>query len=61
MQDSLTPLEDALFCEPNPVPVKTLLAEMGFCRPAFRLPLAEMLPRSKKRLFREAAKMRVIQ
>lgn len=61
MQDSLTPLEDALFCEPNPVPVKTLLAEMGFCRPAFRLPLAEMPPRSKKRLFREAAKMRVIQ
>ncbi len=60
MQDSLTPLENALFCETNPVPVKTLLAEMGFCRPAFRLPLVKMSPQNKKRLLCEAAKMRLI-
>ena len=61
MQDALTPLENALFCETNPVPVKTLLAEMGFCRPAFRLPLTGMSPSNKKRLMEEARKARVIQ
>ncbi len=33
------PLMNALFCEINPIPVKTLAAAMGLCCEEFRLPL----------------------
>jgi len=57
-QDILTPLEEALFCETNPVPVKTLLSYMGFCEPRFRLPLTAISERNGERLIAayEAAK-----
>ena len=34
-----------LFIETNPLPIKTALAEAGFCQEAFRLPLCEMRPK----------------
>ena len=53
-QDSLAPLEDALTCEVNPVPVKTLLASRKMCREEFRLPLGKMREENKKRLLETA-------
>ena len=35
-------LINALFCEVNPIPVKTAMAELGFCGEEMRLPLCEM-------------------
>jgi 4-hydroxy-tetrahydrodipicolinate synthase len=40
----LLPLNDALFLETNPVPVKTALGLMGKIDPEVRLPLAPMAP-----------------
>ncbi|MBE6562186.1 MAG: 4-hydroxy-tetrahydrodipicolinate synthase [Ruminococcaceae bacterium] len=47
---SLHPLIKALFCEINPIPVKTALAEMGFCNAEFRLPLCEMSEKNREYL-----------
>jgi 4-hydroxy-tetrahydrodipicolinate synthase len=38
----LMPLIDALGIEPNPIPVKWALAELGFCRADLRLPLTTL-------------------
>jgi 4-hydroxy-tetrahydrodipicolinate synthase len=43
-------LINALFCEVNPVPVKTAMAEMGWCDVEMRLPLCEMDDANKARL-----------
>ena len=43
-------LINALFCEVNPIPVKTAMAEMGFCDVEMRLPLCEMEDNTKARL-----------
>ena len=43
-------LINALFCEVNPIPVKTAMAEMGFCDIEMRLPLCEMEDNTKARL-----------
>ena len=43
-------LINALFCEVNPIPVKTGMAEMGFCDGEIRLPLCEMEEATKARL-----------
>ena len=43
-------LINALFCEVNPVPAKTAMAEMGFCDVEMRLPLCEMEDATKARL-----------
>ena len=43
-------LINALFCEVNPIPVKTAMAEMGFCGEEIRLPLCEMEENTKARL-----------
>ncbi|MDR1692930.1 MAG: 4-hydroxy-tetrahydrodipicolinate synthase [Oscillospiraceae bacterium] len=40
------PLMDALFCEVNPVPVKTAMNLMGLCSGELRMPLTEMLPKN---------------
>lgn len=54
IQDGLTATEKLLFCEPNPVPVKALLARMGLCRPDVRLPLTEMEKENARKLFAAA-------
>lgn len=42
IQEKLQSLNQALFIETNPIPVKTALAIMGHMREEFRLPLCEM-------------------
>jgi len=39
---TLYPLFKALFCETNPLPVKTAMAHLGWLDEVFRLPLCEM-------------------
>ena len=41
---------NALFCEVNPVPVKTAMAEIGYCDIEMRLPLCEMEDANKAKL-----------
>src|SRR5690606_6306735 len=43
-------LNDMLFIEVNPVPLKTALAHMGLCEARWRLPLGPMLPENEARL-----------
>ena len=43
-------LINALFCEVNPVPVKTAMGLMGLCTDEMRLPLCEMEENNKERL-----------
>ncbi len=50
MQLDYLRLINALFCEVNPVPVKTAMAEMGFCDVEMRLPLCEMEDANKAKL-----------
>ena len=45
-------LINSLFCEVNPVPVKTAMAELGMCKVDMRLPLCEMEDATKARLIR---------
>lgn len=44
---------NSLFCEVNPVPVKTAMAELGFCDIEMRLPLCEMDDANKAKLIGE--------
>ena len=50
MQLKYLKLINALFCEVNPVPVKTAMAAMGFCTEEMRLPLCEMDDANKAKL-----------
>ncbi|MBE6534631.1 MAG: 4-hydroxy-tetrahydrodipicolinate synthase [Ruminococcaceae bacterium] len=43
-------LINALFCEVNPIPAKTAMAELRFCDVEMRLPLCEMEDATKARL-----------
>lgn len=43
-------LINALFCEVNPIPVKTAMAELGMCDIEMRLPLCEMEDSNKQKL-----------
>ena len=46
-------LINALFCEVNPIPVKTAAALLGWCSEEMRLPLCEMEDSNKEKLLRE--------
>ncbi len=46
----LLPLMDALFCESNPIPVKTALALRGLVFEEIRLPLTPISPPNRERL-----------
>ena len=46
----LLEINEALFIETNPVPVKTALGLMGMISPEVRPPLYEMLPQNRERL-----------
>lgn len=50
LQLTLLELINALFCEVNPIPVKTAMAEMGLCDVEMRLPLCEMDEHTKAKL-----------
>lgn len=47
LQLKLHRLCELLFCEVNPIPVKTALAMMGYCTGTLRLPLCEMSPENR--------------
>ena len=57
LQLEMLPLADALFCEVNPIPVKTALNDMGFDCGGLRLPLIEMQENNHARLREEMKKM----
>lgn len=42
MEDVLTPLFKACFIETNPIPIKTMMAEIGWCEEVFRLPMCSL-------------------
>ncbi len=44
LDDTLQPLNAALFAESNPIPVKWALSKMGLIQPRLRLPLTEFAP-----------------
>jgi 4-hydroxy-tetrahydrodipicolinate synthase len=46
----LLALNEVLFIETNPGPVKFLLGAMGLCQPTVRLPLAAPTPASQARI-----------
>ncbi len=50
LQLKLLKLANSLFCEVNPVPVKTAMSLMGFCSEEMRLPLCEMEDSNKAKL-----------
>ncbi len=51
LQLRMTGLLRALFCEVNPIPVKTALARLGLCTGELRLPLCAISPAHEKLLF----------
>ncbi len=42
----------ALFCEVNPIPVKTAMAALGYCTEEMRLPLCEMESATRAKLMK---------
>lgn len=50
LQQKYLPFIEALFCETNPIPVKTVQAMEGKCAEIFRLPLCTMEERNRKHL-----------
>ena len=41
----------AMFCEVNPIPVKTALSMMGMCEESFRLPLCSISEANRERIY----------
>lgn len=60
MQVKFYPLIKALFCEVNPIPVKTALELMGKIDGSLRLPLYEMEEKNKAKLEAEMKKLGII-
>jgi len=52
LQLKAIPLVEALFCEVNPIPVKTAANLMGFEAGGLRKPLSDMEPENKERLIK---------
>jgi 4-hydroxy-tetrahydrodipicolinate synthase len=50
LQARLMPLHDALFVESNPGPVKYAASKLGLCNAETRLPLAPLMPASRKKV-----------
>ncbi len=53
IQCRMAPLIRALFSEVNPIPVKAVLAVLGYCTDTYRLPLCEMEAGAVEALVRE--------
>lgn len=60
LQEKLRELNQALFLETNPIPVKTALALMGKCEETFRLPLCTMAEGNKNKLIEVLKKERLL-
>jgi len=60
MQDGLMPFIKALFCEVNPIPVKTAAKILGFGTGILRLPLTDMEPQNLEFLTNEMKKIGLI-
>lgn len=56
LQYELLPLISALFCEVNPIPIKTAMHLMGFCENVLREPLTELSEERKATLVAELRK-----
>ena len=57
LQCRMAPLIRALFSEVNPIPVKAVLASLGYCTDTYRLPLCEMEAGAVEELVREYRKL----
>ncbi len=60
IQDQLTNLNAAMFCETNPIPVKYAASLMGLCEMELRLPLTEPSELAKARIANEMKKINII-
>ena len=54
-------LTQALFCDTNPVPVKTALSMLGLCREEFRLPLVPPCDPVRKRIRESLLELKLLQ
>ncbi len=50
LHDELLSINQTLFIETNPIPIKTALAWMGYCSEEFRLPLVAMSKENQEKL-----------
>jgi 4-hydroxy-tetrahydrodipicolinate synthase len=50
LNDRMADLHAALFCEPNPIPVKWGVWRLGLIEPGIRLPLAWLSPEHEGRV-----------
>lgn len=60
LQDKMTNLHAAMFCETNPIPVKYAASLMGLCSSEIRLPLVEPSESAKSRIKTEMKKLNLI-
>ncbi len=60
IQDKLTALHAAMFCETNPIPVKYAASLMGLCSEEIRLPLCSPSDSAKARIKKEMEKLGLI-
>ena len=60
IQDSLTNLHSAMFCETNPGPVKYACSLLGLCSPEIRLPLVLPTCESQQRIQQEMKNLNLI-
>lgn len=60
IQDQLTDLHAAMFCETNPIPIKYAASLMGLCSSEIRLPLTEPSAAAKARITKEMQKLNLI-
>jgi 4-hydroxy-tetrahydrodipicolinate synthase len=52
----LLELNDVVFADTNPIPIKTMLGELGLIDPEVRSPLAPLLPETRERVLAALAK-----
>ena len=60
LQDKMTNLHAAMFCQTNPIPIKYAASLMGLCASEFRLPLVEPSNEAKVRIKAEMKKFGLI-
>jgi 4-hydroxy-tetrahydrodipicolinate synthase len=60
LQDKLTSLHSAMFCETNPIPVKYAASLLGLCSEEIRLPLVSPSESAKERVKKEMKKLGLI-